>query len=556
MKRWIICPKKSSDIIEQLLINRNIPETDWESFLNPNYDRDLHDPSKFRDMKKAVKRIITAIKNKEKIGIFADYDADGIPGAAILYKIFTLLNASTEVYIPTREEGYGLNESGINELNAKGCKIIITVDLGIVNKKEVEFAQKLKMDVIVTDHHEIQPAKLPGNAYAIIHPRLNKQKYPFGQLAGGAVAWKLGYALLATYEVRLVAQMKWLLDLAAISTICDIVPLIGENRVLVKYGLIVLQKTKNLGLKKLYDVASIKPEIISTYNVGFQIGPRINAPGRMDNASASFYLLTSVDNEEALKIARNLNQINLDRQAELDRVLKEAEEKITKRGLHKKKIILVEGKNWPEGIVGLVAGRLMEKFARPTIVLGEHKDGYKGSARSIDEFHLLESLEASKEYLSKFGGHARAAGLSLEREHLSNLYDRLLELAEAKLEHKNLVPKISIDAEIKLEDINQKLYDKLKKFEPFGMTNPRPVFLLKELIISSLRTVGADGKHLKLKLQAMDAIGFDLGYLAEELTEGEKIDIVFTIDINEWNNQKKLQLKIIDLRKGEKGDVA
>lgn len=606
-KKWQIYSRKSADIIEQLLINRKINLKDKESFLNPDYEKDLHDPFLFKDMKKAVKRIKQAMEKKEKIGLFADYDADGIPGAALLYRVFYSLGLKVEVYIPSREEGYGLNEQGIRELSLSECKLIITVDLGIVNHKEVKSAKKLGLDVIITDHHEIQKDHLPKEATAILYPRLLGQKYPNKDLAGGGVAWKLAQGILmslarqcsprtdlkipsedfgsqrssssfnhATRSARCSSQtpaspllskdkryaisdkqLKWLLDLATISTICDIVPLKGENRTIAKYGLIVLSKTKNLGLQKLYQVAGIKPEFIGTYTVGFQIGPRINAPGRIDHAAAAFRLLTTDDESEALKIANQLNKINQKRQEELERVLTAARKKVQKKKLHKKKVILVEGKDWPEGIIGLVAGKLMEEFSRPVLVLKQEKKGLKGSARSIEQFHLIEALDQAKKYLSKHGGHARAAGFSLENKHLSNLYDKLLEIAEAKLKFEDLVPKISIDAEITPEQINMELYNLLQKFEPHGLGNPRPVFLMKGLVIDNKRPVGKDARHIKLtlssnvyRLTSFDAIGFDMGYLDKELKINDTVDIVFTLDLNEYNGNKKLQLKLLDIKKG------
>jgi len=550
MKKWIIYPKKSDDIIEQLLINRKIE--DKESFLNPDYN-DLHDPYLFRDMPKAVSRINQAIKNKEKIGIFGDYDADGIPGAAVLYKFFNYLGAETEVYIPSRDEGYGLNEKGIRELFEKNCKLIISVDLGIVDKEKVEFGKNLGVDFIITDHHEIQKKFYPDNAFAVIHPNLEGQNYPEKCLAGGGVGWKLAQALAIKQQNKNADNyLKWLLDLAAVSTISDIVPLIGENRVIAKYGLIVLNKTKNLGFEKMFEVANITKGKIGVYAVGFQIGPRINAPGRLNAARSSFDLLVSKNENIAMKLAQELNYINIARQEELERILKEAKEKIKKSKLERKKVILIEGENWPKGIIGLVAGKLMDEFARPVLVLSREGKSLKGSGRSISEYHLVEALDQCKKYLTKYGGHARAAGVSLELKHLSNLYDQLLEIAESKLKFEELIPKISIDARINFPDINFKLINKLKKFEPHGLGNPRPVFLLENAILKDKRLVGQKDKHLKVKVMhdnvELDGIGFDLGFLYDKLNIGVKLEIVFTLEENEWNGTKKVQLKILDLK--------
>lgn len=569
MKRWIIYPKKSDNIIEQLLINRGIK--DRERFLNPDYEKDIHNPFLLKGMDKAVKRIQRAIKNKEKVGIFADYDADGIPGAALLTKVFKLLDLETVVYIPTRDEGYGLNESGVRDLSKRGCKLLITVDLGIINKKEVVLAKKLRMDVIITDHHEFTKEKVASNALVVLHPKLSP-KYSNKDLAGGGVAFKFAQALSQKLGKPTKNELKWLLELPAISTVCDCVEILGENRTIVKYGLVVLRKSQNIGLQALYKEAKITPETIDTYNIGFQIGPRINAPGRMsrlsvktevedprpsgasgDQVPLSFQFLVTKDPEEAHKIAQKLNKINYERQQELDRVLQEAEAKIKTRKLHKNKIILVEGKDWPLGIIGLVAGKLMNKYSRPVIVFKREEDISRGSARSIDGFHILEALEKTKKYLLAHGGHAQAAGVSLENQHLATLYDELLEIAEVKIKFSDLTPKISVDAIIEPKDITFKLYNELKKFEPHGIGNPRPIFLMKNMIIKDKKMVGRDQNHIKLKVSEennvneFDAIGFNFLDIANTLSIGLKVDLVFSLEENVFNGKKTTQLKLLDL---------
>jgi single-stranded-DNA-specific exonuclease len=560
MKRWIVLPKKSDDIIKQLLIDRGIK--DKESFLNPDFTRDLLDPYLIKDMAKAVKRIKQALKNGEKIGIVADYDADGIPGAAILYKTLWFIGTEAYVYIPSRDDGYGLSKKGVDELAKSGCKLLITIDLGIVNKCEVEYAIKLGLDVIITDHHEIQKRLLPQKTVAILHTHLSP-KYKNQNLSGAGVAYKLAQALvskLTTYNLQHTTYLKWLLDLAAISTICDIVPLTGENRVIAKYGLMVLNKTKNIGLKCMYAKANILDKNIDTYVVGFLIGPRINAPGRMKDATASFKLLTTKNIQEAETLAGQLEKSNQHRQEELKRTLEEARAHILKHKLHQHKIILIAGEGWSSGIIGLVAGKLMEEYCRPVIIFNKDGETLKGSARSIEKFHILDALEEAKFHLTKFGGHARAAGLTLENKNFDMLYEILRASANKKIADNDLIAQIKIDAIINPKDINFKLIDILKKFEPFGLGNPRPVFLMKDLEVTNINTVGTDKKHLKLNLAStpytinhtpiLETIGFGLGNLASTLTIGEKIDIVFTIDENVWNGSKKIQLKILDLRKG------
>lgn len=561
MKNWIVKPKKSEDIIEQLLINRKIPRKDWDNFLNPRYES-LLDPNNLHDIDLAVKRIIKAIEGKETIGIFADYDADGILGAAILTNFFDYLGVKTTIYIPSREEGYGLNERGLNDLKKSGCQLIITVDLGITGKEQVKFAKKSGIDVIVTDHHLFKTNQLPKDALALVHPKLSKN-YPNKDLTGGAVAWKLVSAIISkitNHKSQINNYPKWSLDLAAVSTVCDMVPLAGENRAITKFGIKVLAQTKNIGLEELMRIARVDLEKISTYTLGFQIGPRINAPGRMDHAQISYYLLTTRNRKEAREIAKKLDEINHQRQEELEKAIIEAEEKVLKKGLLKNKIILVEDKKWSEGIIGLIAGRLAERFCRPVIVFREGENELKGSARSITEFHILEALDKAKKFLLKYGGHAGAAGLQTSKIMYKKLQQKLIEVADAKLVDADLLPKIKIDAEVKPPKINLKLFDEIKKLEPFGMGNPRPAFLTRGLEIVDKRLVGREEKHLKLRLkssgqssvishQLLEAISFNCEECKKNLQIDDVVDIVYHIDENEWNGTRKIQMKIIDIRK-------
>ncbi len=548
MKHWVILPQKTDDIIEQLLINRNIQ--DKERFLDPDFTRDLLNPYLIKDMDKAVKRIEKAIKYKEIIGIFADYDADGIPGAAILYKTLQFLKSPVECYIPTRDEGYGLNKKGIDELVRKRCKLLITVDLGIVNKNEAKYAKKLGLDVIITDHHEIFKNLLPNYAIAILHTHLSP-KYKNKDLSGAGVAYKLACALLMAIKPSNYENfLKWILDLMAISTICDMVPLTGENRVLTKFGLITLNKTKNLGLKKLYEKAGIVNKIIDPYIVGFLIGPRINAPGRIEDPSASLKLLISNDENTVDNLATELESINKLRREELESALEQARKKILKRKLEKNKIILIEGEKWPLGIIGLVAGKLMEEYYRPIIVFNKDKGLLRGSARSIEKFHILEALDRARAYLTKHGGHARAAGLTLETKHLEILYDVLLFQANRTLNSQDLIPKIKIDMELKNSDINSQLIDRLKQLEPYGLGNPRPVFLSKNFEITRKILMGANKQHLKLILNnKFEALLFNFDDTTNNLSIGDKLDLVYNLDINIWHEKKSIQLKVLDIQK-------
>jgi len=544
-KRWLILPKQSSNITEQLLINRKIKKEDWASFLNPDFEKGLYEPLLMKGMKEAIQRIGIAVQNKETVGIFGDYDADGIPGAALLYDFLSKLGLEVKVYIPSREHGYGLNKEGIEILKQEGVRLIIAVDLGVRNIEEINFAKKNNLDVVVVDHHEMGE-KTPD--CIIVNPKQKGDKYPFKELAATGVVFKLLQGLSKEFKNIHKNYLKWALDLVAISTICDVVPLISENRIFAKFGLLVLRKTGRVGLKELYKKASITPQNIDTYSVGFQIGPRLNAPGRMKQANESYYLLTTHNRSEASRLAEKLDQINRQRRGELERVLKEAREKVCRDGLDKKKVIMVSGKNWPHGIIGLVAGKLMEEFARPVIVCERREKDLRGSARSIDTYNIIEALDEAKTYLTRYGGHKKAAGLSLKLEHLSNLYDKLLEVAESKLKDEDLVPKITVDAKLRLEEINLSLLEEIQKFEPFGLGNPRPVFCLEKVTASDLRGVGKENKHLKFKVGNIGAIGFDLGKLLKDFKDSSSCDIVFTLDEDIWDGRRKVQLKVVDIK--------
>lgn len=549
--RWEIRAKKSDNLIGQILLNRGIKKKDWRRFLAPNFDRDLGDPFKLAGMATAVKIILRARQEKEKIGIFADYDADGIPAAALLYKIFGTLGIQTEAYIPTRDEGYGLNKKGIDELIDKKCQILLAVDLGVTGRQEVVYAKKRGLQTIVLDHHLVQPGKLPP-ADALINPKQPACRSQFKDFSAAGLAFKLGQALEKKSHCVNKTHLKWLLDLAAISTIADIVPLSGENRVIAKFGLMVLSKTRNIGLRALYQAAAINPENISAYTVGFQISPRLNAAGRMFNPRDSFELLVTASPRRAALIAKRLNQINRLRQKETEKALKEALKKINQEKQFQRKIIMVSSQNFQPGIVGLVAGRIKDKFNRPAIVLRLDGESASGSARSIENFHIFEALEICRRHLTRHGGHARAAGLTLKIDRLADFYDEISRLADKKLTKKDLEAKLAIDALVDLPKVNLKTYQALRKLEPFGFGNPRPIFCSKGIGVTARRAVGKNNEHLKISFEAgkklFSAIGFSLGGLAEKVRLGTKVDIAFAIDLNEFNGQKDLQLKLFDIK--------
>jgi len=545
--KWILYPKKSDNLIEQLLINRQIKKSQWRSFLKPNFEMDMADPDKMKGIKKASDLLLKS----QKVGIFTDYDADGIPAGALLTKALDKLKILWEVYIPERDEGYGLSEVGIKKLFKVKCDTLVTIDLGITAKKQIAFAKKLGLKTIVVDHHLVLPSSLP-NADAIVNPKQKNCPYPFKEFSAGGLVYKL-IQMLAKQDKRIsLADQKWWLDLVAISTISDIVPLTGENRVIAHFGLKVLAKTKNFGLQELYKVGGINPHNMSTYAVGFQIAPRINAPGRLASAKDAFDLLVSDDKNKAQKLAQKLNQANLKRQQELDKAIQVAIAKISQNKLDKNKIILVYDKSFMSGIVGLVAGRIMDKYYRPAIVLREEKGEVHGSARSIEGFHMVDAFTLCQKKLTRFGGHSRAAGLALKIENLQSFYDQILGIADKKLTKEALVPKQKVDARISFDEVSQQNFNAIQKLEPFGFGNARPVFQTNNLVVNNTRTLGKENDHLKLWLtdgkNEMVALAFGCGAKADQFKIGAKADFVYSLSQNNFLGKESIELKLIDYK--------
>jgi single-stranded-DNA-specific exonuclease len=552
--RWEVLDRKYQDITSQLLFNRKINLSKKDEFLNPQYQKDLLDPFKINDMKKAVNLIGLARKNQQKIGIFADYDADGIPGAALLNKVFKQIGISCKTYIPSRSEGYGLNKKGIDELYEKGCRLLITIDLGITCKKEVLYAKEIGFEVIVTDHHEIQKEYFPNSAQAILHTHLSKN-YNNKDLAGGALVFKLVQAIGIEFGKPNERDLKWLLDLPAISTICDVVPLTYENRVIAKYGLIVLEKTKNIGLQAIYEVAKIDYKNMDTYKVGYLIGPRINAPSRMKYENYAFKLLVSDDKKEAFDISKKLNDINILRQQTLKEALSESMEIINKKKLDKNKIIILKNKKWPLGILGLIASRITETYSRPSIVFTKEDGVYRGSARSCDYFNIMDFFIRFRKYLLGYGGHKVAGGLSLKEEKYVEFESIAIDYCNKTILKSNLVKMIKIECELTYNELSLITLKKIKAFEPFGLGNTNPIFLIKNAKVLDIKWLGSSKNHLKILLSFRDdeknfeAIKFNATEYTKIIHKDDIIDIVFNLNENTWNGRTKVQLLIIDIKK-------
>lgn len=554
--------------VANLLYHRHITTSEKiDEFLNPDYTQDIFDPYLFRDMNKAVERIFKAIENKEKIIVHGDYDADGVSASVILVSTLKMLSATdVDVFLPHREiDGYGLNKFTIQTLAQQKINLIITCDCGVSNYEEVELANHNNIDVIITDHHGI-PEKLPP-AFAIIHPLLQGETYPDKSLCGGGVAFKLAQALLKKRQPEIQGGWeKWLLDLVAIASVADMVPLLGETRTLTKYGLVVLNKTKRIGLQKLLLEARLiqedgtKKRELDTYNIGFHIAPRLNAAGRMNHANTAYNLLITEDPIEATDLAYQLNQSNTERQKSTEELVKKAAEQV-ETGQKDAPVLFVIGEGWPTGIIGLIAGKIKDKYYKPTLVMSARENEIVGSGRSVEGFSLIGNLQEMPEVFYKFGGHPMACGFTLrDKDALDEFKIKLTEKFLAKTVGMDMRPTLAIDAKVNLDDVGWELYDLLSKFEPFGQGNERPKYLAENLEIYSLEPVGQEGKHLRIIIKTPSnkirkTIGWSLCSgngngmnWCKKLKPGDKIDVVFEIGINEWNGNRELQLTIIDLK--------
>ncbi len=562
-KKWKVAPRISQEIVRQfpewdyitlqLLYNRGIKDKkEIEGFLMPQYE-DLHDPFLFKGMKKAVDIVKKSLKERERIVVYGDYDADGVTSTVLLATVIKKLGGRVSIYIPDREkEGYGLNQKAIAYLLKKKPGLVITVDCGISNREEVETLKKAGVKVIVTDHH-LPPKEVPQ--CPIINPKWDKN-YPFYDLAGVGVAFKLAQALLRKIETKgsREALEKWLLDLVAVGTIADCVPLVGENRILVKYGLIVLNKSSRPGLREVVKSASLSLGELTAYDVAFRLAPRINSAGRMDHANSAFKLLVS-SGEKASLLASQLNQANNERQKITDKVFQNIVKRLGEDPAEK--IIFSVEKDCPVGILGLVAGKVADFYYRPAFVFTEKEGEVVGSGRSVPGFNITASLQSAANILTHFGGHPGACGLSFPKENLKQVQEKINAFGEKKLSKKLLEPVLKVDAEISFKDINWGLWEDLKKFTPFGEGNSQPRFLTRGVKVFSSREVGQNGGHLKIfageekesGICSRDCIGFGLGEKwGKKIKAGDVIDLVYEVEENRWNGNRELQLRVIDLR--------
>ncbi len=552
---WLARELGISNLLASLLIHRNVSSPDSaRSFLSPRLGA-LRDPFLLKDMDRAVELITSFIEKKKRITIYGDYDADGLTATALLVDLFSGLGTPISFYIPHRlEEGYSLNEKAIRKIAADNTGLIITVDCGISSLSEIALAKKLGMEVIVTDHHQ-----LPSNFEPVcptINPLRTDSSFPFKELSGVGMAFYLAIAIRSNlreegfFKSKGEPDLRPYLDLVALGTVADIVPLIEENRILAKNGLKILLDSQRPGIKALLRVSGInKDQIVSTDDIAFRLAPRLNAMGRLGSATRAVHLLTTDNETEASLIATQMDSLNAQRQAIENRIISESREKIEKMGdLEARRTIVLFDPRWHRGVVGIVASRIVEEYGRPALILKVEGDLLRGSGRSIDGFDLYQALSDLSDLLKQFGGHDHAAGISLESKKIGEFCDRFEELARKRMDPEDMTPKIEADTKLSLESINPQVLKEVEMLLPFGHKNPQPIFWAGPLKVISSRVVGKD--HLKLRIRekgiTFDCIAFRKA--AFHPLEGKSVDILFNLGTNTWQGIESIQLVIVDLR--------
>lgn len=534
--------KRHIPIMQQILYNRGISsEEEAERYLNT--DSSFYDPYLFNDMEKAIQRVIQAIDSHEKIAVFGDYDADGITSTVVMSEALEFFGADVQPYLPERDDGYGVNTKAIEYLYNQGISLVITVDCGIRSPEELKFAKDLGMTVIVTDHHE--PAAYLPDVHSIICPKVEGENYPEKNLAGVGVAFKFVQALFLAKSELMENADRWL-DLVAIGTVADVVPLLGENRLLVAKGLRTLRFTERLGLKSLIGVSGLEASKLSAFDISFGIAPRLNAAGRMDSPMKALNLLVSRKPSEIVMLSQELDDLNKYRQNETIKIHELAQKSFDKD----RWIITVLGKDFNAGLVGLVSAKLTESFYRPSIVGFMGDEFTRASCRSIPEFHITQALDRCEHLLIRHGGHALAAGFTVENEKISELIETLEKIAEEELTAEDLKPRIMIDMEIGMRELPEDILMEFDKLEPIGADNPMALFLSRDVKVVHARAVGKKDNHLKLKIRDADknydAIAFNQGDWIKDLPK--LIDIVYSIERNHYNGNIYKQLKIKDIK--------
>ncbi|KOP72480.1 recombinase RecJ [Lysinibacillus sp. FJAT-14745] len=539
-----------SAIAAKILAARGCETTaDAESLLNMT-EASIHDPFLMHGMAEAVARIEEALENGEKMLIYGDYDADGVTSTTVMMNVLLDLGADVSFKIPNRFiHGYGPHEALFREAHEEGVKLIITVDNGISGIEPIRVAKELGMDVIVTDHHE--PGDELPPADIILHPRIPEGHYPFGELAGVGVAFKLAHALYGELPTHLI-------EYVAVGTVADLVPLVDENRYLVKRGIEEMRCSLSPWVQAMCEVASAEQAKINEETIGFYFGPRLNAVGRLGEAAPGVELLMAEDNAKAIALAKQLNTCNSERKDIVKSITDEAIALIeSDKKVGESLVLVIAGEGWNAGVVGIVASRLVELYYRPTIVLSldYEKGTAKGSARSIEGFHLYNELAKNRDILPHFGGHPMAAGMTLPIEHVDELRSRLDTQARACLSEEQLTPVLNIDIPLKMDEISADAIEEISTLGPYGTNFPKPVYVLEDVEIASMRKIGAAENHIKMELtdgfEKLDSVGFNKGHLHDELTYGIKVSFTGDLQINEWQGRKKAQFMIEDVQTTE-----
>lgn len=562
MKQWLIYPERKEECLKlssafrlsalpaKVLLNRGISSAaDAESFLSPKLSF-LKDPLDIPNIEAAAGRVLLAKERGEKMLVYGDYDVDGVTGTAILVQTLRFIGIDASYYIPHRYgEGYSLSLDSVKKIAESGVKLIITVDCGIASAIEVEEANSLRMEVIVTDHHHL-PRALP-KAFAIVNPRQIAGEHPSKYLSGAGVAFKFAWMLLRTAGVKDSVFLTSLLDLASLGTFSDVVPLTGENRILAVGGLGLINGRKRLGLKHLIEAASLSGQITAE-RIYFGLAPRLNAAGRLEHASKAVELLLSDDPARTRELAQELNRINSRRQDIGSSMAKEVFSQLNEAFISQNKLVLLSGENWHPGVIGIVASQVVDAFCRPAVLIGVNDGMGRGSARSTEGLNIYEILDSCRDLFLDFGGHEGAAGFEISPENIPELKRRLSARVEEAIKPEDLIPRVKIDAEMGPSEITLSLIKELERLAPFGEGNPAPVFMLRGLCLSNFKKVGSDGKHLKAWFARdginLETIGFGLGNLAGKLDYQKVYDIAVNLESNEYNGFETAQLSLVDVR--------
>lgn len=565
--RWVVHPAQPgavarlqhevgiSEILARLLVNRGITEPDQaERFLNPDWSH-LPDAFLLPDAEVAVNRLLLAMERREKILVYGDYDVDGVTSAALWHHTLRKLRADVRAKVPHRKrDGYDIRVPVVDEAHRQGVSLILTCDCGIQAHAVVERARELGIDVIITDHHE--PGEQIPPALAVVNPHLPDSRYPFPNLSGVGVSYRLGEALIRAKGLSPQNYRNYFLDLATLGTIADVMPLVEENRVFAHYGLPALPLSRRAGVQALLEVSRLpRDKSITMRQVQFALAPRINAVGRLDDAAVALELLTTEDTQRAMELAWELEEHNRRRRSEQQRILEQALEQVAQRDIAREWVLVLTGEDWDKGVIGIVASKVLEQYHRPTVMISVDPEcGVgRGSARSIRPYDIFRAIEQRRDLFIECGGHTLAAGFSIQTEHIEELRQHLNQLAHEWMSPEDLLPRLDIDAEVEPADITPALVDELAQMEPFGHGNPEPLFLSRGLTILEKRRVGSDGTHWKLTVRGealppTGCIAFGMGNYDDRFEVGDEVDMVYTPQWNKFNGRRDIQLQVHDIR--------